>query len=76
MEPSNFGTLIVIEPGGTTMRVALNSPYLRIGRSESCDLVLSDPKVSRLHLEMTIVDSKALFECESFVADSSSADKK
>ncbi len=43
------------------MRVALNSPYLRIGRSESCDLVLSDPKVSRLHLEMTIVNNQAHF---------------
>ena len=61
MDQGSLGTLIVIQPDGTTMRVSLNSPFLRIGRSESCDLVLSDPKVSRLHLELTIVDGVAHF---------------
>ena len=61
MDQHSFGTLIVINPGGSTVRVGLNVPALRLGRSESCDVVLSDPKISRTHLELTLVDGCAHF---------------
>ena len=61
MPQSEFGTLIVIQPDGTNIRVALEVPFLRIGRSESCDVVIADAKVSRLHLEMTLTEGQAHF---------------
>ena len=44
MPKSTYGTLIVIQPDGTNIRVDLQASYLRIGRGESCDVVISDPK--------------------------------
>ena len=61
MAKSSFGTLIVIQPDGTNIRVALEAAFLRIGRSESCEVMICDPKVSRLHLEMTLTDGQAHF---------------
>jgi len=41
------------EPGGPATRVRVAQPALRVGRDPSCDVVISEPTVSRRHAKLT-----------------------
>ena len=44
--------LLVMERDGGVSEVPLTRPDMKIGRSTSCDIVLSDPEVSRAHAKI------------------------
>jgi pSer/pThr/pTyr-binding forkhead associated (FHA) protein len=53
---SNYGRLILIAPDGTEQVFHLTASELTLGRDESNDIVLADPKVSRLHARLACSD--------------------
>lgn len=55
-------TLQVIHKNGESENFSLGTSGLRIGRSSDCDIVLSDPTVSRDHLRLYLLDHKVLAE--------------
>ena len=51
-DPARRGQLVVIEGPDMGRAVRLEDRVLRIGSGASCDLVLTDPRVSRAHLRI------------------------
>ncbi|MCB0207835.1 MAG: FHA domain-containing protein [Anaerolineae bacterium] len=53
---ANYGRLVLISPDGTEHDIPLITSELTLGRDESNDIVLADPKVSRLHARVECGD--------------------
>lgn len=53
---SNYGRLILIAPDGAEQVLPLTASEITLGRDENNDIVLADPKVSRLHARLACSD--------------------
>jgi len=55
--PSSTGAFLVVRsPGGPERTTPLSSPVVRVGRAGSCDVVVPDPRVSRIHATFELRD--------------------
>lgn len=60
-EPGTLGKLTFLNGARAGERLGLGGSGIRIGREESiCEIVLEDPRVSRLHAEIVRLDGKVL----------------
>jgi pSer/pThr/pTyr-binding forkhead associated (FHA) protein len=46
--------LLVNLPGGKVRKAYLDGPVVRLGRSKECEVVLDDPRVSRVHATLEL----------------------
>ena len=53
---ANYGRLVLISPDGAEQELPLNTSTLTLGRDDHNDIVLADPKVSRLHARVECGD--------------------
>ena len=53
-EPPAGAYLVVMLPDGTTRKAHLDSPVVRVGRSPDCEVVVNDPRVSRVHATLEL----------------------
>lgn len=60
-EPRSLGSFTVLNGERAGQRLGLRGSGIRIGReSKYCEVVLSDPKVSRLHAEVVSLDGRTM----------------